>query len=86
MYLKVFRLPRSRRALCRPSSHTLGASPALRGPCSPLGLNRRRAALRMRLRAGAACVVKQCVVKGGTLRVVWYRVQKREKWTPGPGP
>ena len=36
----------------------------------------------LRLRAGAACVVKQCVVKGGTLRVVWYCVQKRERWTP----
>ena len=31
---------------------------------------------------GSMCLVKQCVVKGGTLRVVWYCVQKREKWTP----
>ena len=76
------RLCRSSSTRCRFCSASCASARGATRPATPRSRPRRRPTPRMRLRAGAACVVKQCVVKGGTLRVVWYCVQKREKWTP----
>ena len=80
------RLCRSSSTRCRFCSASCASARGATRPATPRSRPRRRPTPRMRLRAGAACVVKQCVVKGGTLRVVWYGVQKREKVDPSPGP